>query len=107
MFFILYAFFLRVAPRYFAIFVANEDEKETKLILLDKIEKNKQTPKREDESNQEQEWWRVEKIVTGSKWLRIWKSELNFLTHKYWIAISKVNFMRSVSNFTTMVNTRF
>ena len=57
MFFILYAFFLRAAPRYFAIFVANEDEKETKLILLDKIEKkNKQTPKREDESNQEQEW---------------------------------------------------
>ena len=54
MFFILYAFFLRAAPRYFAIFVANEDEKETKLILLDKIEKkNKQTPKREDESNQE------------------------------------------------------
>lgn len=106
MFFILYAFFLRAAPRYFAIFVANEDEKETKLILLDKIEKkNKQTPKREDESNQEQ--GRVEKIVTGSKWLRIWKSELNFLTHKYWIAISKVNFMRSVSNFTTMVNTRF
>ena len=49
MFFILYAFFLRAAPRYFAIFVANEDEKETKLILLDKIEKNKQTPKREDE----------------------------------------------------------
>ena len=42
MFFILYAFFLRAAPRYFAIFVANEDEKETKLILLDKIEK-KQT----------------------------------------------------------------
>ena len=79
MFFILYAFFLRAAPRYFAIFVANEDEKETKLILLDKIEKkNKQTPKREDESNQEQGWWRVEKIVTGSKWLRIWKSELNF-----------------------------
>ena len=106
MFFILYAFFLRAAPRYFAIFVANEDEKETKLILLDKIEKKKkQTPKREDESNQEQ--GRVEKIVTGSKWLRIWKSELNFLTHKYWIAISKVNFMRSVSNFTTMVNTRF
>ena len=35
-------FFLRAAPRYFAIFVANEDEKETKLILLDKIEK-KQT----------------------------------------------------------------
>ena len=106
MVFILYAFFLRAAPRYFAIFVANEDEKETKLILLDKIEKkNKQTPKREDESNQEQ--GRVEKIVTGSKWLRIWKSELNFLTHKYWIAISKVNFMRSVSNFTTMVNTRF
>lgn len=66
MFFILYAFFLRAAPRYFAIFVANEDEKETKLILLDKIEKkNKQTPKREDESNQEQ--GRVEKIVTGSK----------------------------------------
>lgn len=32
-------FFLRAAPRYFAIFVANEDEKETKLILLDKIEK--------------------------------------------------------------------
>ena len=61
-------FFLRAAPRYFAIFVANEDEKETKLILLDKIEKkNKQTPKREDESNQELEWWRVEKIVTGSK----------------------------------------
>ena len=57
MFFILYAFFLRAAPRYFAIFVANEDEKETKLILLDKIEKkNKQTPKREDESNQEQGW---------------------------------------------------
>lgn len=66
MFFILYAFFLRAAPRYFAIFVANEDEKETKLILLDKIEKKKkQTPKREDESNQEQ--GRVEKIVTGSK----------------------------------------
>lgn len=43
MFFILYAFFLRAAPRYFAIFVANEDEKETKLILLDKIEKKKQT----------------------------------------------------------------
>ena len=43
-------FFLRAAPRYFAIFVANEDEKETKLILLDKIEKKKkQTPKREDE----------------------------------------------------------
>lgn len=41
MFFILYAFFLRAAPRYFAIFVANEDEKETKLILLDKIEKKK------------------------------------------------------------------
>ena len=35
-------FFLRAAPRYFAIFVANEDEKETKLILLNKIEK-KQT----------------------------------------------------------------
>ena len=42
MVFILYAFFLRAAPRYFAIFVANEDEMETKLILLDKIEK-KQT----------------------------------------------------------------
>ena len=68
MFFILYAFFLRAAPRYFAIFVANEDEKETKLILLDKIEKKKNKHRNgKTNGNQEQEWWRVEKIVTGSK----------------------------------------
>ena len=68
MVFILYAFFLRAAPRYFAIFVANEDEKETKLILLDKIGKKKNKHRNgKTNGNQEQEWWRVEKIVTGSK----------------------------------------